>query len=389
MTPPDLWGTFRASQYVVWGGEGQIYNNQAAFQTFPGIAIILAPIAKISSIFRLSASFPVNLPRPSAWLLLGPTNFILGALLLFPLDRLARRLLITARRRIFFLIVESALIWPSVALWGHPEDALSLALGIYGMLAAFDSAWFRVGAFFGLAIAVQPLILLIVPIALAFVPIRRWPLVTIEAVVPSLVLLLSPLIQEWGPTTQRLLRQPNFVLYNHPTPWISLAPVLTPSHFTTIHSVRYVTLSDGHRQVVEVTKRVFLPAVVSAGPGRIIAVLIACLVGVLAKLLKPSLTQVVWLTALVLSLRCLFEPVMVPYYLLPGLALAVVIVSTSSHSRFTLAVVSASVCTFLSYQHLSPWVYYFAMAFPLLVVLAVSVPPSWRRPKESVEQMFG
>ena len=375
LTPPDLWNTFRASQYVVWRGEGQIYNNPAAFQTFPGIAVILMPIAKLSGSLQLTANVGVTLPRPSTWWFLGPTELWLGASLLFPLDDLAKRLSIPSRRRMILTGFEAALVWPTVAMWGHPEDALSLAFAIYALLSAFDAKWLRTSVLFGCAIAIQPLVLLMLPIAIALLPVKYWPRVTSIAIFPSALLLLSPLVQEWGPTTRILLKQPNYVANNHPTPWVSLAPVIQPSHWQLFNSFKQVVQANGQIQNVATVTRARTLPVVAAGPGRIIAIVIACLLGAAVLRLKPKLVHVVWLAALALSLRCLFEPVMVPYYLLPAIAIALVASASSTRNRFIIASVAALVCTRVSYLHLSPWDYFLAFAIPLALLLLVSLPP--------------
>ena len=374
ITPSDFWNTFRASQYVIWRGAGQIYNNPAAFQTFPGIAFILAPIAKLVDTLSLVSNFGAPHARPSAWLILGPVEMGIGSLLLFPLDSLTRRLSVSSRRRITLIVIETFLIWPSVALWGHPEDPLSLALGIYAMLAVVDKYWSRAGILFGLAIAVQPLIMLVVPIALALTPLRRWFLTGLEILVPSVLLLLPPLIQEWGPTTRLLLNQPNYLQFNHPTPWASLAPVYEKPHLQVVRGLKQVRLPNGHFRNIEVVTTAHAQAVLAAGPGRIVAVLAACLIGVFVKVRTPTMTRIIWLAALALSLRCVVEPVMVPYYLLPGLALALVAASDSRGTRFTLTVVASAACTATSYLRLSPWGYYLVMICPLIAVLGWSWP---------------
>jgi hypothetical protein len=89
--------------------------------------------------------------------------------------------------------MEAVIIWPTLVFYGHPEDSLALAFALYGLLAAFDGAWVRIGIFFALAILFQPLTLLIVPIALAYVPRRRWPSLGAIIVLPSALALLPPL----------------------------------------------------------------------------------------------------------------------------------------------------------------------------------------------------
>lgn len=378
-TPSDAWSTFRAAQYVSWGGEGQIYNNPAAFQTFPGIAVLLAPIAKLADRLRMTASFPLTLARPSAWILLGPAQLALGGFLLFPLDTLARRLSVGGRRRIQLLLVETVLIWPSVALWGHPEDALSLALGVYAIVAMSDGAWLRTAAFFGLALSIQPLIVVIFPMALAYFPARRWLTMVVVMALPSLTLFIAPLVQEWGPTTRILLKQPNFPIHNHPTPWMALSPVIRAGHSSVSHFAKYVTLANGRQHLTEVSSRVFFAPVVAAGPGRIVAVALAGLIGVVVLRKKPSLRQFVWFAALALALRCAFEPVMVPYYLLPCLVLVGVSAATERTTKRMVAGFGLGACTLLSYRYFSPWAYYLAMMSTLALVFFASWPTSTSR----------
>jgi len=265
-------------------------------------------------------------------------------------------------------------IWPSLALWGHPEDALALAFAIYGLIEAYQGDWIRTGLLFGLAIVIQPLTLLIVPIVIGLIPVRRWLVVGVEMVIPSIILLLPPLIQEWGPSTRILLRQPNFVEFNHATPWATLAPVIRRSQVISLHAIKYLKMPNGHHRAILVVVKVHAQAILAAGPGRIIAIGIACLIGTLVRSRRLSLLRVIWLAALALSLRCEFEPVMVPYYLLPGLALALVVASTKAPLDFVLVIVAAASCTVVSYYHYTPWDYYVAMTCPLVVTLACAWP---------------
>src|SRR5580692_1707465 len=44
-TPGDVWGIFRGAHYVGWGYLGGIYTPGAGIVTFPGMPILLAPVA--------------------------------------------------------------------------------------------------------------------------------------------------------------------------------------------------------------------------------------------------------------------------------------------------------------------------------------------------------
>jgi hypothetical protein len=373
-TPDDLWSTFRDAHYVVWSGEGQVYSAHTNFVTFPGIAVLLAPVAEIQRVFNLSESYPVYLARPSAWYVLGPVDMICGGVMLFPLDAIAQRLRVSSRRRILLIFAESALIWPTVAMWGHPEDTLALAFAFGGLLAAFDRRWVHAGGLFALAVVFQPLVLLMFPIALAFIPVKKWPALFGIVALPSVALLIPPLVQEWGPTIHAIFKQPNFPSLNHPTPWMAFAPVLQKSGVGYVGQLHYV-VSHGKHILEYGPVKVHHGEVVAAGPGRIIALVLACLVGVWVARSKPSLERVVWWTALALSLRCLFESVMDPYYLLPALALALVVAFRQNATRCSLAVVSAALCTWCSYfHHAGEWGYYLLVMGALLLTLGFAWP---------------
>ncbi|NNN07906.1 MAG: hypothetical protein HKL85_01775, partial [Acidimicrobiaceae bacterium] len=363
-------------QYVVWGGEAQIYNTPAHLQTFPGIAVLLSPVAWLADSLHLSESFPLNLNHPSAWLLLGPAQYLCGGFLLLPIDSLAKRLQVGVKRRLLLMLCVSVLVWTSLALWGHPEDALALGVSLVGLMAALDGSWLRVGIYFGLAIAIQPLVLLVLPIAIAYVPFRIWPKLGAVIALPSTILLLPPLIQEWGPTTYILLKQPNFPLRNHPTPWLSLAPIVKPGYYAVLKFAKLVKLKNGQHTLEEISRRAHVVAVVGAGPGRLIAIFIAISIGVVVAKLRPPLAQVLWITALALSLRCIFEPVIVPYYLLPGLAVAMVVATRASRIRMLLALTMAVGCALLSYHYQSPWAYFSTMTCTLALALGFAKPTS-------------
>lgn len=373
-TPPDLWGTFRDAHYVIWNGEGAVYNANTSFVTFPGIAVLLAPVAEIQRAFNLTESFPVYLPKPTAWLFLGPVNMLCGGVLLFPLDMIARRLSITSKRRIIFMWLEAALIWPTVALWGHPEDTLALTFGFVALVAAYDRRWVRTGCFMALAVVFQPLILLILPIMLAYVPFKKWPALAAIIALPSLMLLLAPLVQEWGPTTFAIFKQPNFPYLNHPTPWLALAPVLSKGGEVYVDKLYYTALANGHHKLVYGPVKTHIGNIVAAGPGRIISLVLACAIGLWVARRKPPLSDVMWFAAIALSLRCIFECVMDPYYLLPALALALLVAAKASNARFALVIFFGAVCTWLSYWKTGEWTYYLLVTGTLLAAIALAKP---------------
>jgi hypothetical protein len=380
-TPSDLWGTFRDAHYIIWDGEGQVYNANTSFVTFPGIAVFLSPIAEIQRVFHLTESWPVYLYRPTAWYVLGPVDYLCGGVLLFPLDAIARRLSLSSPRRAFAILLEVVLIFPAVGFWGHPEDTLALMFALYGLLAGYDRRWLHSAGFFALSVAFQPLTLLILPIVLAYVPAKKWPAFGVVVAIPTALLLIPPLFQEWKPTTYAILKQPNFPTIDHATPWLSLAPVLTRSHWGITDTIHYITKSNGTRVLAYGAVKMYYGETVQAGPGRTIALVLACLVGVWVARRKPPFVEVVWWAAFALGLRCVFESVMDPYYLVPTLVLVVVVALTMGKVRFLLTLAAGALCTRASYWHTGEWRYYFFVIGSLLLSLAVSWPGHREREK--------
>src|SRR5579872_421880 len=197
ITPGDIWGTLRTGQFVGWGDIGDVYGHGTGLVSLPGISVVLAPVGMIISHLGLSISFPYGLRHPSGWWVLGPYEALIGALVLIPLDTLAERLGIQRRGRLIATGLEAALVWPVVGLWGHPEDPLALAIALWGLLAALGGKWRAAGWLFGLALVTQPLVILMVLVAVGLAPPREWPKLALRGFVPSAALLAIPLEQSW------------------------------------------------------------------------------------------------------------------------------------------------------------------------------------------------
>jgi hypothetical protein len=120
--------------------------------------------------------------------------------------------------------------------------------------------------------------------------------------------------------------------------------------------------------------REFVGETVAAGPGRTIALVLACLVGVYVARRKPPLAEVIWWAAFALALRCVFESVMDPYYVVPSLVLVVVLAFQVGKVRFLLTLAAVAVCTKTSYWHTGEWKYYLFVTVSLLAALAFSWP---------------
>jgi hypothetical protein len=75
MTPNDFWATYRGAHFVGWGDLGDVYRNGTGLITFPGIIVLLAPVAMLTGALGMSEGFPLAVAHPTAWLSSGRTRF--------------------------------------------------------------------------------------------------------------------------------------------------------------------------------------------------------------------------------------------------------------------------------------------------------------------------
>ncbi|MCL4422627.1 MAG: hypothetical protein M1115_05600 [Actinobacteria bacterium] len=345
--PGDIWGTIHAAHYVAWGDLGQVYTAGTGLVTFPGILIVIAPLASLSSALGLAESFPFFLPRTTSWLLYGPFLYALACSALFALDSLARKLGVPASRRTALCLLESVLLWPSQVLWGHPEDALAVALAVWGLIAAMDRRLVATSWLYGLSIAVQPLTLLLAPLAFGMFAKRCWPGMLARAALIPGFLVGTCLLAAPKSTWRALVLQPNYFKVDHPTPLMAIAPRLSSQ-------------------------------AVSAGPGRMLAVMAAMAIGLWlvprAKQRASDAAWLVWLGALMLALRPLLESVMDPFYVWPALALGVVLAATMGTWRWLSAWAAAIFTTVCTFWHLASWPYWLLLAAGLGALLLGVLP---------------
>jgi hypothetical protein len=323
--------------------------------------VILVPVAALMDL----AGIPIQAGRqgvhPAGWLVAGPLETILSALVLFAADALAQRMGVNLLKRFVLAAAGATALWNVSVRWGHPEDAVAIGLLLYAVLGVSNERPNRAAWLAGAAVAVQPLALLAFPLlAIAAVEPRRLPGFVVRAAIPSTALLAAAAAANWTATIHAVTNQPNAPTIDHPTPWIYLTQ-LAPH------------MSDGS---------------VAAGPARALAVVVACGCAAvtwrrwrtarLAGMWRPDdLAALLWWVAVTLALRTVFEPVMVSYYVWPPLAVALVAASRD-WLRLLPAAATAIVLTFLSQvSWRNPWVWW----TPIVVVLALTLVSA--RPRRS------
>ncbi len=370
-TGGDLWGMYRGAQYVSWGSLGQIYTPSDAIVTLPGMPILLAPCAILSAKLHLTATYGVVLARPTVALILQPYEVLLSSTVVFAADALAERLGATQRHRIALSVLVAAIAWPTAAVWGHAEDVLAMTFALSAVIAVLDGKWSRCGWLLGFGVAVQPLVALLIPLLVGVAPAGRRLTFAVRSLALSAVLVGVALAGDPSNTYRALVKQPTSPVIDHATPWVAWAPrIPVPVHRPSAPSS--VTIG-GH--VVQNSPHVAgADVLVAAGPGRLIYLVLAALVGVYVWRRPQSAIRLVWLAAVVLGMRCFFEAVMTPYYLAPPLILALLVVAVRGGKRFWVSLVIALGMTVWSYFHLSDWVWWFPIISGMTAILALSVP---------------
>ena len=361
--PDDLWGTLVAGQRLARLDLAGLYTQPTGLVSLPGAAVILVPVAAIINAAGLSLQVPgPHNVNPAVWLLAGPYQIAVSCVTLFAADAIAERLGVTMLKRAALAAAGAVTLWNVSVLWGHPEDAVAVGLLLYAVLALSEGRGGRSAWLTGAAVAVQPLVLLALPVMLVLVEPRRLAGYLARAAAPSAVLLAAAAAANWSATTHAVTSQPNWPTVDHPTPWNSLAP----------------HLSGG---------------AVAAGPARVLAILAACGCAlaagrrwraVPARGADPpdpaderqsagwsadTLQQVVWWIAVTLALRSVFEPVMVAYYVWPVLAVALI----PAARRWPHLLPTAAVTSALTFVSQATWRGEWAWWTPMVAGLALTL----------------
>jgi hypothetical protein len=374
-TGGDLWGIFRAAHYIGWGFLGGVYDPSTGVNSPPGLELLLAPVAMLSGHLGLTESFPpFFVPYPSAALLLQPIELLLTSTVLFAVDALAERLGVARGRRIALCVVTAVLAWPTVALWGHAEDCLALALAIYALIAGVNGKWKSCGWLFGFALVTQPLVVMMLPLVVAASPSGQRVWTAVRSIALTAVLVGVAFASNAADAYRALVLQPTPPSINHSTPWVSLAPSVSNVAPQAVNQASFTYRGGKFMSGRPTPAHFHAVAVVSGGSGRAIEAVLALLVGLYVWRRPQPPDRFIWFAAACLGMRCMFEAVMLPYYLAPPLILALAITSRQGGRRFWPAVVLGFEVTVFAYHHLSPWAWWLPVVAGTVAILALGYP---------------
>jgi hypothetical protein len=376
--PMDIWGTFLGAHYVGWGYLGGIYTRETGMVTFPGIAVLLAPVAMLADSLHLSSSIGgFLLPHPTAALLLIPVILVLAATAIFAADALAFELGVTPGRRAVVCLLVGILAGVATALWGHPEDAVVMTFACYAMVAVLRADWRRAAWLFGVAIAFQPLIALVIPLFLASSPRGRRLMFAARCSVLPAFLVGVAFLGDPSDTYRALVKQPTPPALNHATPWVSFAPHVTlPGYASNLAAGVRLSATGSFSTVTATAERATVHPLlqVAAGPGRIVYLVLALLAGLYVWRRPQDPARLLWLAGVLLGARCYFEAVMTPYYLTPPLILLLVLAARRGTWRFAVSAATAAGISWFAYWHFAPWVWWPPVVVAITLVMALSYP---------------
>ncbi len=127
--PNDLWATLVAAERLLRGDVAHLYTPPTALVAPPGTPVVLLPAAALVMALGLTPGPPVTQSlTPSAWWVAGTYEIAVSCLVLFAADALAERMGVTLGRRVVLALGEAVALWNVSVRWGHPEDAVAVAV---------------------------------------------------------------------------------------------------------------------------------------------------------------------------------------------------------------------------------------------------------------------
>jgi hypothetical protein len=304
ITPGDLWGMGASSWFLAHGQFGHIYASPGVLTSPPALEFVLAPILLFAQMVGLAAHFPGSSPL-GLWLLLGPAAILIASPALFAVDAVARSWRLTDRTRLALALVSALAVANVAGVWGHPEDCVTVAMVLWASLAMErrpDTGVRRAAWLLGVGIAFQPLAILGLAPVLARLGWRSFAKVSWRLVLPSLLVLIPPLIAQPRLTRFVLVNQPIYPKAVSFTPLSHLAPVIGPGTH-------------------------------GGGPTRLVALLLGAGLAIAVCRRRHDLPTVLTMTAIAFSLRVLFETELVWYYLWPVAAICLLLSARRSASH--------------------------------------------------------
>ncbi len=351
VSPSDLWSLATSSAAILHAHLADIYRRNGALTSPPALELVLVPVLALGQLVGLSPHLHTSGEPLSLWFVLGPAAVLLASTALFAVDAVARHWGFSERRRLALALVGGLGVANVAGGWGHPEDCVALALVVWAALTmerGGSDAAPRAALLLGVGIAFQPLALLGVAPVLARLSWRAAARLSWRLALPSVAVLIPPLVAETHRTLFVLVRQPFQPKYISLTPLTRVAPVIGPG----LHG---------------------------GGPTRLIATALGAAVAIRVCHRTHDLDRVLAMAAVAFFLRVLLETELNWYYLWPVPALCLVLSLRRSMLRFALCTTALVASMVLGDRRVHDIVLWWPALMATLVVMLASVGPSPRR----------
>jgi hypothetical protein len=279
----DTWLATEAGRYVWNGALGYVYQSSTHFYALPGSAILIAPVVGLSDHLGQVEGFPFPVPRPSAWLIVGPYTLSFAVLFVYSVRRLAWE--VGLRRGLWLpQVLSIPVVLIPAYYWGHFEDVIALAMTLQAVKYLIAGRFGRAALYLSVAIAFKQWAMLLIPLLVFQAPRgQRIRSLALAGALPA-ALALFTLGVDWSDASRALLSP------------------LTPGANTGGHIALFGAA---------ITSRVTRP----------MALLLAGMVAWRARK-KSDPAAILWAASLVLLIRPLLEPIVFSYYWSPALLLA-------------------------------------------------------------------
>ncbi len=288
----DFFAEMRDAHLITWGGYQLLYSSGTGLVVPPLGPLSLTPLAALSSMLGLVEPFPYPLVNPSVMFIAIPYFALFATLFFYAARRFTARFGTT--KSLMLELIATTVASFTLMPWGHIEDVAAMAFVLLGFVSLSKANYRSSSYLFGVAIAFQPFALLfVVPSILILVRSGRESVIALlRAAIPTFVVYFPLLITSPTSTLHTLMHQNNYPSVDHLT---------------------VVGLSiEGRSKVI------------AAGPPRLLLVLLTVGISLCIRYARrPSIRsygEVFLIVSLISAARIFFEPVMVPYYIVPTLA---------------------------------------------------------------------
>lgn len=210
-TSTDGWNNWVSAEVSSLGGFSgyvHIFQITHTIETIPGWTLLISAPAVLS--WHLHLVFPqygYPMQYPSAWWVAGPTYMMVILVVTVAadavLDKMGR---ITKLNRVVVLLGVASLSFVAV-LWGHPEDIMSLAFSLMAVKTAHDGRYRAAAWWVSVALSMQLLAVLVVPLILVTFPYKRWGSMAWRMLLVPVILMLPLMIGAPGATLHAMLGQ--------------------------------------------------------------------------------------------------------------------------------------------------------------------------------------